>query len=570
MSLREGDSFFKRAVSNIFGGVAPSGKKGMSKSVSEKHKKKSVKKKFRPKKVVHKKKRKVEGVVKKKSVKRKSYVKGGVRKKNSAVGISRIQLKKEMSLDKKKQKPIKVKASRSQLKKEMSLDKKKQKPIKVKASRSQLKKEMSLDKKKQKPIKVKVLKKKIKKKTDSGKMNKKITKIKVLKSQLKKEMSLDKKKQKLVVSKTGHKHNLNKSHLVKQVENVKKGGKEDKRGSVKSDAKKGISTNPTLKVSQEELDIYVKELQSIKDEVARVVVGHDEVVHGILRGILANGHVVIEGVPGVAKTLLIRSLSEASGCAFSRIQFTVDLLPTDITGVTTYDEHKREFITVKGPIFANFIIGDEINRAPPKTQSAMLEAMQEKQVTIGKETHALPSPFFIMANNNPLESSGTYPLPEAQVDRFLFKLKMGYTSTEHEEKIIDQNISLRKFEEYQIKPIVSPEKIEKMQAATRDIMSSPKIKRYVVQIVNATRKPKDYDIKLGKYIEWGCSPRASIGLTIAAKADALLNGKGYITPKNIKNIAHDVLRHRIILNYQGQAENISTDDIIDEILTKVS
>jgi len=198
-----------------------------------------------------------------------------------------------------------------------------------------------------------------------------------------------------------------------------------------------------------------------------------------------------------------------------------------------------------------------------------LEAMQERQVTIGKETHPLPTPFFVMANNNPLESSGTYPLPEAQIDRFLFKIKMGYTSTEEEELIIDKNITTSRFEDYDVKPVITPKKILKMQKITKKIGASPKIKKYVVKLVDATRKPKEYGIRLGKYLEWGGSPRATIGLIIAAKADALMHGKTYVTPQNVKNVAHDVLRHRLILNYLGQAETIKTDDIIEEILNKV-
>ncbi|MCR4285115.1 MAG: MoxR family ATPase [archaeon] len=309
-------------------------------------------------------------------------------------------------------------------------------------------------------------------------------------------------------------------------------------------------------------------LDAIKKEVARIVVGQDVIVESILRGIIADGHVLIEGVPGIAKTLLIRAISYTVGCEFSRVQFTVDLLPADITGLTTYTPQKG-FETIKGPIFANFVIADEINRAPPKTQSALLEAMQEKQVTIGRETFKLPIPFFVMANNNPLESAGTYKLPEAQTDRFLFKLKMGYPSMEEEEKIIDQNITIHKFEDFGLKKILSPEKILSLQKAAKNIHSSLPVKKYIIQIVDCTRNPQKYGLKHGKYIEFGGSPRASISLQIAAKADAILRGQESITPQNVKNIAHDVLRHRILLNYEGQAENIETDKIIDEILSIV-
>lgn len=313
---------------------------------------------------------------------------------------------------------------------------------------------------------------------------------------------------------------------------------------------------------------YSNCLEKIKQEIGKIVIGQEKIINGLLRGLLADGHVLIEGVPGIAKTLVIKALAEATGCMFNRIQFTVDLLPTDITGITAYDEHKG-FYTVKGPIFANFVIADEINRAPPKTQSALLEAMQEKQVTIGKQTFKLQNPFFIMANNNPIESSGVYPLPEAQVDRFLFKLNMEYPSDDESKKIIETNVTLKKFEDFNLKPVVSQKKIIEMQRFTKNIKHSERIKEYIVRIVGATRDPKKYDIKLGKYIEWGASPRAYIGLFIAAKADAVLKGDDYITPSHIKAIAHDVLRHRILLNYRGQAEKTKTDNIITEILSKV-
>jgi len=313
---------------------------------------------------------------------------------------------------------------------------------------------------------------------------------------------------------------------------------------------------------------FISDLEKIKKEIAKVVVGQEKVVEGTLRALLCDGHVLIEGVPGIAKTLLIRALAESSGCKFSRIQFTVDLLPADISGITTYTPGKG-FETIKGPVFANFVIADEVNRAPPKTQSALLEAMQEKQVTIGRNTFQLKPPFFVMANHNPIESSGTYKLPEAQIDRFLFKINMGYPTNEQEEDIIDTNITTHKFEEYNIKPIISPAKIIKMQKITREIEMSQPVKKYIVRIVEATRNPKVHNIRLGKYVEWGGSPRASIALGIGAKADAIIRGGKNVTPQNVKNVAHDVLRHRILLNYSGQAEEVSTDKIIDEILSKV-
>ena len=359
-----------------------------------------------------------------------------------------------------------------------------------------------------------------------------------------------------------------KKELRKRMEKEKKMEKERMEKLKEKEKIKAETKNKQTKLEKTLIE-HNNQIKLLKKEIGKSVIGQKKIINGIIRGFLADGHVLIEGVPGIAKTLLIKTLAKASGCEFSRIQFTVDLLPTDITGVTTYDESKKEFSTFKGPIFANFVIADEINRAPPKSQSAMLEAMQEKQVTIGKNTHKLPSPFFVMANNNPLESSGTYPLPEAQVDRFLFKLKMEYTSTEDEEKIIDTNMTIKKFEDFNINSIISPKKILEMQETVKKITSSPEIKKYIIKIIDATRNPKKYNIRLGKYIEWGCSPRASIGLNIAAKTDALLHGTTYITPQNIKNIAHDVLRHRLILNYSGQAEKVKSEDIIDEILKKV-
>ena len=258
----------------------------------------------------------------------------------------------------------------------------------------------------------------------------------------------------------------------------------------------------------------------------------------------------------------------SAGCKFKRIQFTADLLPTDIVGITSYEEQKGFFV-IKGPIFSNFVLADEINRAPPKVQSALLEAMQEKQATIGKETFELELPFFVLATQNPIETLGVYQLPEAQIDRFLFKIIMGYPNKEEEKKIIEQNITLNKFEDFAIKPILSQKRILELQEITKRISHSDKIKEYIVEIVNSTRNPEKYGIKTGKYIELGTSPRACIGLFIAAKADALMRGDAYIRPQHVKNVALDVLRHRIILNYTGQAEGIKSDAIINEILSKV-
>ncbi|MBU1203494.1 MAG: MoxR family ATPase [Nanoarchaeota archaeon] len=313
---------------------------------------------------------------------------------------------------------------------------------------------------------------------------------------------------------------------------------------------------------------YHKMFSDIKKEISKTVIGQEEVLDGFLRGMVSNGHILVEGIPGIAKTLIVRTLAKVTGSKFSRIQFTADLLPTDITGLTIYEKDKG-FIVVKGPIFSNFIIADEINRSPPKTQGSLLEAMQEKQVTIGKVTYHLPVPFFVMATQNPLESRGVYNLPEAQVDRFLFKLNITYPHPDEEKLILDTNITLKRFEDYPLKSVVGPTDLIEVQNFVKTIYMNEDIKRYIVKIVDATRNPEKYKIKTGKYVEWGSSPRASISLYITSKAEALLKGKNFVTPHHVKNVAGDVLRHRIILNYEGQAVGVTSDDVIKEILSKV-
>ncbi|MDD3175203.1 MAG: MoxR family ATPase [Candidatus Nanoarchaeia archaeon] len=322
-----------------------------------------------------------------------------------------------------------------------------------------------------------------------------------------------------------------------------------------------------------DLDIQIKQyselLKRAKKEISKAVVGQEEVVSLLFEALIANGHVLLEGVPGIGKTFLIKVLSEIIGCSFSRIQFTPDLLPADIIGVTTYEEGKG-FSTMKGPVFANFILGDEINRSPPKVQSALLEAMQEKQVTIGKETFNLPIPFFVMATQNPLESLGTYKLPEAQLDRFLFNVFMNYPQIEEEEKVLEQNMTIHKFENFKLTTILQDIDIIKLQELAKQIQMDDKIKKYIVRLVDATRFPKKYNLDLSaKYIDFGTSPRASIALFIASKSRALTKGRSFVTPKDIKEVAPHIFRHRIILNFEGQADNIKIDDLIDEILKKV-
>jgi len=312
---------------------------------------------------------------------------------------------------------------------------------------------------------------------------------------------------------------------------------------------------------------YVKNIvEDIEKEMAKVVVGQQGVIRGILRAVVCNGHVLVEGVPGVAKTLIVKSMAKVLGCDMKRIQFTVDLLPTDITGIMSYTPNKG-FEMIQGPIFTNFVLADEINRSPPKTQSALLEAMGERSVTIARKTYPLASPFFVMATENPLEVSGVYSLPEAQVDRFLFKLLIGYPNCDEEKKILNQNITIHDFEDYPLKSVLSPKKILELQKLVKEVYTSEVIEEYIVKIVGETR---DKDFEMANYISYGASPRASISLHIAAKAEALINGRDYVTPGDVRVVTYPVLRHRIILNYEAEAEKISTDSVIKHILSKVN
>lgn len=302
-------------------------------------------------------------------------------------------------------------------------------------------------------------------------------------------------------------------------------------------------------------------------EMKKNIVGQKDMVERLLIGLLANGHILLEGVPGLAKTLAIKTLSTAIDADFSRIQFTPDLLPADLIGTQIYSQKDEKFITRKGPIFANLILADEINRAPAKVQSALLEAMQERQVTIGEETYKLGDPFLVMATQNPIEQEGTYPLPEAQVDRFMMKVVISYPKKEEEKLIIRQNIT----NQYpQINKIVSTEDIIRARELTREVYVDEKIENYIADIVFATRYPEQY--RLEKYrnlISFGASPRASINLALAAKAYAFIKRRGYVIPEDIRAICFDVMRHRIGLSYEAEAENVTTEDILNEILNTV-
>jgi MoxR-like ATPase len=302
-------------------------------------------------------------------------------------------------------------------------------------------------------------------------------------------------------------------------------------------------------------------------EMNKVIIGQKNMIERLLIGLLSNGHILLEGVPGLAKTLAIKSLANTINAKFSRIQFTPDLLPADLIGTMIYSQKKEEFIVRKGPIFANFILADEINRAPAKVQSALLEAMQERQVTIGENTYKLEEPFLVLATENPIEQEGTYPLPEAQVDRFMLKVVISYPNKEEEKAIIRENI-LSVFPTNNT--ILKPEDIQKARTIVREVYMDEKIENYITDIVFSTRYPSEYKLeKLKPLINFGASPRASINLALAAKAFAFIKRRGYIIPEDIRAVCHDVLRHRIGLTYEAAAENITTEEIINEILNTV-
>ena len=299
----------------------------------------------------------------------------------------------------------------------------------------------------------------------------------------------------------------------------------------------------------------------------QVIVGQKHLVESLLIGLLSDGHVLLEGVPGLAKTLAIKTLASLIDAQYSRIQFTPDLLPADVIGTMVYSQKDETFQVKKGPVFASFVLADEINRAPAKVQSALLEAMQERQVTIGNETFGLPKPFLVLATQNPIEQEGTYPLPEAQVDRFMLKVVIDYPKLEEEKLIIRQNINGDKFE---VKPILKADEIIEARKVVRQVYLDEKIEKYIVDIVFATRYPEKYDLKeLKDMIGFGGSPRASINLALAARSYAFIKRRGYVIPEDVRAVAHDVLRHRIGLTYEAEASNMTSDEIVSKILNKV-
>ncbi len=308
-------------------------------------------------------------------------------------------------------------------------------------------------------------------------------------------------------------------------------------------------------------------IRALFGEIDKVIIGQRYMLERMLISLLANGHILLEGVPGLAKTMAVTTLAKAIDADFRRIQFTPDLLPADLIGTQIYRQSDGEFYTRKGPVFANIILADEINRAPAKVQSALLEAMQERQVTIGDETFPIPEPFLVLATQNPIEQEGTYPLPEAQLDRFMMKLKIDYPNKEEERKILDRMASTSK--KFDIKPVIHLNQIAEIRSVVDEIYIDDKVKDYIVNIVCATRDPKKYGIDLGNFINYGASPRATIFLAVAAKAHAFIQQRGYVTPQDVKSIGYDVLRHRVIISYEAEAEDKTSEDIIKTIFDNI-
>jgi MoxR-like ATPase len=307
-------------------------------------------------------------------------------------------------------------------------------------------------------------------------------------------------------------------------------------------------------------------IEQLLNEVRRVIVGQKYLLDRMIIGLLTRGHLLLEGVPGLAKTLAVRSLAGAVRGTFQRIQFTPDLLPADLTGTLIYNQKEGTFVPRKGPLFANFVLADEVNRAPAKVQSALLEAMQERQVTIGDTTYVLPTPFLVLATQNPIEQEGTYPLPEAQVDRFLLKIKLDYPSIEEERLILDR-MSVVDLPE--VNPVIGLDDLERARLAMHAIYVDDRIKDYAVRLVQATRKPKDYKIELEGLLQYGASPRATLALIAAARAHAFLRGRGFVSPEDIKAIGHDVLRHRLILSFEAEAESVTPDAVVQRVFDAV-
>jgi MoxR-like ATPase len=309
-------------------------------------------------------------------------------------------------------------------------------------------------------------------------------------------------------------------------------------------------------------------LDRVRGEIQKVIVGQEELIERLLVGLLCNNHILIEGVPGLAKTLSVTTLARTIQASFQRIQFTPDLLPADLIGTLIYNPRSGDFTTRKGPIFTNIILADEINRAPAKVQSALLEAMQERQVTIGDKTHPLDEPFMVLATQNPIEQEGTYPLPEAQVDRFMLKLKVTYPSKEEEKKILER--MARSSTKIDVQPVISTKDILRLRQLADEIYMDEKVEDYILNIVQATRTPEKYGLDVGKLIQYGASPRATIYLAMASRAHALMQGRGYVTPQDVKSIGMDVLRHRVIITYEAEAEEKTPENVVGAIFDNVA
>ena len=308
-------------------------------------------------------------------------------------------------------------------------------------------------------------------------------------------------------------------------------------------------------------------IQKLRNEIGRVIVAQNYLIDRLIVGLLASGHVLLEGVPGLAKTLSIRTLATATDAEFKRIQFTPDLLPADVIGTLIFNPKESCFETRKGPIFANLVLADEINRAPAKVQSALLEAMQERQVTLGEQTYKLPEPFLVLATENPIDQEGTYPLPEAQVDRFMLKIKVDYPKKSEEREILDRMASTTP--NIEVNAVTTLKEIQDARKKVNDIYIDEKIRDYIVNLISATRHPSEYKLKIDQYLQFGASPRATISLTLAAKAWAILQGRAYVVPQDIKEIGMDVLRHRVIPSYEAEAEDISSEDLVQSIFEAV-
>jgi len=317
----------------------------------------------------------------------------------------------------------------------------------------------------------------------------------------------------------------------------------------------------------DEIKTHAEKLRALTESVERVIVGQEGMIRGLLIGLLSDGHVLLEGVPGLAKTLTITSLARAMHAEFKRIQFTPDLLPADVVGTQVYNPKTGEFTPKQGPVFANFVLADEINRAPAKVQSALLEAMQERTVTIGDQTYDLPAPFLVLATQNPVEQEGTYPLPEAQVDRFMLKLRVGYPTRSQERAILDRMAGAEPVDA--VHPVLETSDLLAARDACRRIHVDAKIRDYIVDLVHATREPVEAGLDIGRLIEFGASPRATIALTHAARAHAFLEGRGYVTPHDVKSVAMDVLRHRVTVSYEAEAEELTSENIVAQILDHV-